>query len=73
MNPAIAPAIVAARVRLNDNPAAKPAAGANNVFTEAVRNTEKIFQNIFSSNRHSLRKHSPRWINIWASVEMTVI
>ena len=45
MNPAIAPAIVAARVRLNDNPAAKPAAGANNVFTEAVRNTEKIFQN----------------------------
>ena len=47
MNPAIAPAIVAAKMMPNDNPAAKPAAGANKVLTEAVRNTEKIFQNIF--------------------------
>ena len=46
MNPAKAPAIVADKMVSNVSPAAKPAAGANNVLTDAVRNTEKIFQNI---------------------------
>ena len=47
MNPAKAPAIVADKMVSNVSPAAKPAAGANNVLTDAVRNTEKIFQNTF--------------------------
>ena len=47
MNPAKAPAIVAAKMVPNGKPVAKPAAGANNVFTAAVRNTENTFQNTF--------------------------
>lgn len=45
MNPEIAPANVAAKVVPNDIPAAKPTAGAKNVFTIDAKTTVTIFQN----------------------------